>query len=511
MNWSLSLIPVYSVDFLGASLMLLLSYMAFMYARRFKSGAPDSVLASYLFWFCSTLVFLSISRAGGHLVKIFLFLEGENETWDRLAPLTGSLNTLSFAAVAVLTFYFPNVRGILDRIRRDARRLESANAELRTVQSELQLLNRTLEQRVEQRTRELRASEEKFRDLFESSRDMIFFCDHNGCIADINQSGVKLLGCQDKDAIVGTSLSAFFTEEEWERYYSALCTDGFVEDFETRIVRPDGTTAWVIISANRVKGEGGGCEGCEGIVKDVTAFKEMMEKLIYSEKMASVGQMAAGVAHEINTPLGIILGYTELLMDESQDPRIQEDLEVIQRQAKVCKRVVADLLQFSRQDVEGRLDAVDLNGMVRDTVAMVAHALEMNNIYIELSLAEGELLITGDRSRLSQVLVNLLNNAHDAIGKEGRVVIRSRQFNDPEMVELVVGDSGPGIPAHLQARIFDPFFTTKPVGHGTGLGLSVSYGIVKDHGGSISVESPPSEAELAKQGINTVFKLLFPR
>ncbi len=510
MSQGLSLVPVYLVDFGGACLMLLLSCTAFFYARRFKLAAPDSVLASYLFWLCSTLVFLSVSRAGGHLVKIFLFLEGKNEAWEHLAPVTGSLNTLAFAAVAVLTFYFPNVGGILARIKRDARKLRCANARLRKVQAALQALNQTLEHRVEQRTRELKASEEKFRNLFESSRDMIFFCDHDGTISDINNSGVQLLGCSTKEEILGRPLRSFFRDEEWEKYYETLCSEGFVADFEARWHRADGSYAWVIISANRIEGDGSKCGGCEGIVKDITALKEMMEKLVYSEKMASVGQMAAGVAHEINNPLGVILGYADLLAEELEDPAAREDLDVIKRQALVCKRVVSDLLQFSRQEEGGKRESFDLNGLVRDTVAMVAHAMEMHKIFIELSLSREELLITGDRSRLGQVLVNLLNNARDAIGEDGLVMITSRRLHEEGVVELVVADNGEGIPQELQAKIFDPFFTTKPVGQGTGLGLAVSYGIVEDHGGSITVESPPLDQELLRQGMSTAFRLRFP-
>ncbi len=507
MTSGLSLIPVYLVDFAGACLMVAFSVVSLVWARRLRDSAPESVLASYLFWLCGALVLLSLSRAGGHLLKIFLYLSGRNDIWQEVAPVTGGINTLSFAAVALLTFYVPNVGRITQRIKEDAQRLRRANARLRRVQEALRTLNRTLEERVEERTRELRESEEKFRHLFESSSDMIYFTDETGAITDINPSGVRLLGLESREAALGQPLRRFFTPEGWRRYSSSMEEVGRITELETQVVRADGSTAWVMISSNRI--EAGLEGGCQGIVKDITQYREMMEKLAYSEKMASIGQMAAGVAHEINNPLAVILGYTDLLLDEVEEPEVREELEVIKKQTLICRRIVSDLLQFSRQE-SGRVEEpFDLNLLVRDTVAMLAHPLEMNNISFELELCQEEIVITGDRGRMGQVLVNLVYNARDAMEGGGSIYLATRPLEGGGG-ELLVGDTGSGIPQEVLPRIFDPFFTTKPVGKGTGLGLAVSYGIVKDHQGTIEVESPPRDPGLVKRGIKTLFRLRFP-
>ncbi len=507
MAHGLSLIPVYLVDFGGACLMLGLSCAALVWAKRLKEAEPESILASYLFWLCGSLALLSVSRAGGHLVKIFLYLSGRNDIWRHIAPVTGGINTLSFAAVALLTFYFPNVGRIIQRVKEDAERIKMANLRLKRVQDALRLLNHTLEERVELRTRELRESQSRFRNLFQRTGDMIYFTDAEGRILDINPSGLRLLGLESREEALGRRLREFFPDEEWERYRSAMEREGVVTELETRLVRADGGEVWVMVSANPMKT--GGQEEWQGIVKDITQYREMMEKLAYSEKMASVGQMAAGVAHEINNPLAVILGYIDLMMDEVKEEKLAEDLEVVKRQALICRRIVSDLLQFARQDAAHTKAPFDLNLLVQETVAMVAHPLEMHNISFETDLCEGDLVITGDRGRIGQVLVNLIYNARDAMQQGGTIHCATTLLEDG-WVELVVADTGSGIEPEIQDRVFDPFFTTKPVGKGTGLGLAVSYGIVKEHGGTISLESPPNDQDLRERGFKTLFRLRFP-
>ncbi len=508
---SLPLYPVYLVDFLGSFLMLLLSFTAFRYAFALKRKFPQSVLFMYLFGLASAFVALSLSRSIGHMLRFIFIYAGVPEWWRDLAPISGGLNSICFVAVAVLTFVYPNVRKIIGLVRAEAEKLKQAKEELEKANTKLKELYHTLEEKVEQRTRELLASEQKFRRLFENSGEVIFFCDPRGCISDINPSGVRLLGFKNKDELIGRPMKEFFADErDWRQYMDTICAQGYIKDFEARLVSRDGSEKFVIITANTIVGEEGCKTGCEGIAKDITNYRKMTEKLIYSEKMASLGQLAAGVAHEINTPLGIILGYAQLLKKEFRDqPEIAEELGIIESQAEVCKKIVSDLLSFARssENTKGK-KWISLNDCVVQTVDMIRHTFELDNIQLKLHLATGLPEVWGDEDRIRQVILNLLNNSRDAIGKGGEIHLWT--YREDDFVVLEIGDTGTGIPPQIKDRIFDPFFTTKPPRQGTGLGLSVSYGIIEDHRGTIEAFSPPVLERHLKLGLKTVFIVRLP-
>jgi len=219
-------------------------------------------------------------------------------------------------------------------------------------------------------------------------------------------------------------------------------------------------------------------------------IKNYQEQLIHAQKMEAIGKMAGGVAHEINTPLGIILGYAQLLQDDI-DPKdeMMEEVRIIEKQAKVCRKIVADLLKFSRQ-TETAKSEMSINNSLLETIVLVEHTFSLDNVYIQTELDEEEKYIIGDPDKLRQVWLNLLNNAKDAMPEGGRILVRSQMDADKEMIVVSVADTGPGISERNMKKIFDPFFTTKSVGKGTGLGLSVSFGIIEDHDGRIRARSP---------------------
>ncbi len=229
--------------------------------------------------------------------------------------------------------------------------------------------------------------------------------------------------------------------------------------------------------------------------RDITMLKKFQEQLIQSQKMEDLGRLAGGIAHEINTPLGIILGYSQLLMDDIVDAETLEGMKIIEKQTKVCRKIVADLLGFARNS-QSISETVDINESIRKVTNLIEHIFFVNSIKLVFALDEGIPLLTGDEERLKQVWLNLLNNASDAIGKDGIIVVQSRCSEDGQSVEVSIADTGKGISTSNLTKIFDPFFTTKEVGKGTGLGLSVSFGIIKDHGGNISVQSPIPEGYL---------------
>ncbi len=217
--------------------------------------------------------------------------------------------------------------------------------------------------------------------------------------------------------------------------------------------------------------------------------KERSAALVQAEKMAALGRMAGGVAHEINNPLGGILAFVQLLVrDSGDDPDLRESLDTIEQCTLRCKAIVDNLLSFSRQPRLDARDAVDLNAVAEVAVTLVRLDPQAKDADLRLELQANLDRAWGQANLLEQVVVNLLQNALYASNKAGPVVVRTKADRDG-WVRLEVEDSGDGIPADVLPHIFEPFFTTKEVGQGTGLGLSICYGIVEEHGGELGVES----------------------
>jgi two-component system NtrC family sensor kinase len=223
-------------------------------------------------------------------------------------------------------------------------------------------------------------------------------------------------------------------------------------------------------------------------------LRRTQEQLLQSEKMSAVGQLISGVAHELNNPLTAILGYTQLLESEKLEPRVEEFILKLRKQAQRTQRIVQNLLSFARQHKPKRVH-VDLRSVLEDTIALRDYDLKVNNILVERDFDPEMPSVVADPHQLEQVYLNIINNAADAMmegGRGGR--LRINIFTDNGHLVTAFHDSGPGIfdPKH----VFDPFYTTKGVGKGTGLGLSICYGIVKEHGGEISAQNHPSGGAL---------------
>ena len=253
--------------------------------------------------------------------------------------------------------------------------------------------------------------------------------------------------------------------------------------------------------------------GVLSTARDITEMRSLYERVAHTQRLESLGQLAAGVAHEINTPLGIILGYAQLSTEDvPEGSELRENLVLIEKYARICKKIVADLLSFSRH-TESVLQPLDLNELICQISDIVEHTFGLDRITIIREPGAELPSVTGDREKLGQVIMNLLTNAHDAIGSDGRITIGSRFDREAGEAVIEVSDTGPGIPLGYRERIFEPFFTTKGVGKGTGLGLSVTFGIVKEHGGRIDVISPyvPPHAENGSDGQGgTLFSIRLP-
>ncbi len=255
----------------------------------------------------------------------------------------------------------------------------------------------------------------------------------------------------------------------------------------------------------------------EKIIERTKELEEAQAQLIQSEKMAAVGQLSAGVAHELNNPLGGILGYAQYTLEKMSRRKYNEvsekDFELYQKhlrdiedQARRCKTIVQNLLRFSRSATKIEMTDININEALLETISLIEHQLTMHKINLTTDL-KGEIpTIQGNSGMLQQVFTNIIINALHAMEGGGNLIIASRYA--PQLgefsgaVEVSFSDDGCGIPEDIQNNIFEPFFTTKEVGKGTGLGLSVSYGIIKDHGGEIKVES--------FEGCGTTFIIILP-
>jgi signal transduction histidine kinase/BarA-like signal transduction histidine kinase len=276
-------------------------------------------------------------------------------------------------------------------------------------------------------------------------------------------------------------------------FIERLSTEGVVTDYLLRMRRVDGSPVWVEVTAH--------ADGSrvEALIRNVSERKklddqsrDLYQQLLQAEKMAALGQTISGVAHELNNPLATILSWAERLSERTLDAPARRGVDIILGEAERAARIVRNLLTFARKRQSTRA-MIDLNAVVLDTLAVRAYDQRMNNITVITALASGLPQVFADAHQIQQVLLNLVINAEQAMLSsrgQGSMVIRTWHDADQDLVALEVSDDGPGVPADVKTKIFDPFFTTKEVGKGTGLGLTVAYAIVQEHGGRIRVETP---------------------
>ncbi len=506
---TLALWPTTIIDLSGSGLAIIITFTALRYSYYLIKIQPKNFLWGFLFYFTMAMCLFAVSRGVGHIIRILLVLTGKTHLWKELAPYSGGFNTLMIISVSAVTIYYHKGLEAYKAIRGEAKKLATANAKLEDYATKLKKINIDLEVMVEERTRDLSTSEKKFRHFFENSKDMVYFCGPGGEISDINPSGLRMLGYETMPQ--DFNLLTFFTDSKrMEQYLKIMREQGFVSEFDLQLKTKDGSTRYMLLTANAILDKDGNMIGCEGIAKDLTRIQNMTTRLISQEKMATVGQMAAGVAHEINTPLGVILGYSQLMMDDfAEDSEIYDNLRVIERQTKACRKIVADLLKFSRQSESAKKE-IYINEIIEEVLAVTEHNLNISHIQVIRKFTPDLPTLIGDTEKLRQVLINFLNNAHHAMEKGGKIYIITSYDSKSNEILATVEDTGSGIDDAIKSKIFDPFFTTKPVGQGTGLGLSVSYGIIRDHGGSISVESPVHDPKTGETSQGTAFHVRLP-
>jgi len=366
---------------------------------------------------------------------------------------------------------------------------------------------RSLRKQLAKKAEELKKSEEKYRSLIESTEDFIFTVDESGRFQSLNNFTASFFGGTPSQ-FLGKPISLLLSEEVASQQLKLI---RMVFEFGKSVrdefmVKTGEHYAWLSANLMPLKDEQERVISVLCIARDITENKKLESQLINTEKLASMGTLAAGVAHELNNPLGVMLGFTDLLLEKFEEgSQDYQDLKTIERHSLHCKQVVENLLSFARQG-EGESECCDINEAVHEIVRVVEHSLEMDHVELRKELASGLPRVKGDLRQMQQVFLNLINNAAAAMKGGGILEIKTALDAGQGKVRVTVRDNGHGIKEEHLENVFDPFFTTKSEGEGTGLGLFVSHGIVTKYEGTITCESITEEG--AKRPRGTTFTVL---
>lgn len=361
--------------------------------------------------------------------------------------------------------------------------------------------------------RELRRRNVFFHNLIDSSVDGIIAADMQGNIILFNQGAQSLLGYTEEETLSDFHVTQLYKEGIAYEVINRMRSleyggKGKLRHQELVVTHKNQQDIPVRFSGGIIYDNGQEI-ATYGIFTDLRAMHKIEEDLenthqmlMQSEKMAGLGRLAAGVAHEINNPMSGIMLYANMVLEDlGEDHELQEDLKTIIREAERCKVIVADLLEFSHQ-TSYEMDQLNLNDVITKTLGVLKNQPSFHNIRIDLKLETNLRPVFGNAIRLNQVVMNIMVNAAQAMPEGGTLTIVTQNRASSGIAEIAISDTGSGIDPELREKIFDPFFTTKKPGEGTGLGLSVSYAIVKEHQGTIRVtESSPA---------GTTFALRFP-
>lgn len=387
-------------------------------------------------------------------------------------------------------------------------------------------LSIALRQKLAQTERSLQRQKEYYRAIFENAEDPIYLIDQDYRFISMNMFTVEILRNLIASKTAQAAAATFGPEQLTGTRFTDILQDDdadFIEArlqsvFESKSPETFEHHSWVgdqqlhfntryipILSE-----DGNTVSSVLGISRDITEKKEIQHLIYNAEKLASLGTLAAGVAHEINNPLSVILGFADLLLARTErGTQAYDDLKIIEENCLNCKKIVENLMSFARV-TEGIEDVVDINNAINSVVRIVQSTLLTTKIELKLDSKEHLPTVRGDAREIQQVFFNLINNAVYAMRESGGV-LGIEAVEHSNSVEIRFMDHGTGIPRHVGDRIFDPFFTTKEVGEGTGLGLSVSYGILQKYGGSISYTSAAREETPEGQATGTTFVVTLPK
>jgi PAS domain S-box-containing protein len=349
-------------------------------------------------------------------------------------------------------------------------------------------------------------SEAKYKTLTESARDVIFTVNLRGRFTFLNEKAKEILDLEDNESLIGRSFTNILTRESRHTAFDTFKKIRAGEEtkaFEVTAIKGDEGSVSLGLILSPIMEEGL-LVGIHGIARDISYRKSLEAQLVQSGKLSSIGELATGIAHELNQPLMIIRGYAQLLSsDLKESDKYFKELELMEKHTGRMAKIISHLQAFARQDVPD-FTYVNLNDIIDSALFMVTEHLKLKNITVVKQYNEDLPHIYGDYNQLEQVLLNIITNARDAMEEMdgGKLMFTTDISDDKKFVTVSVSDEGSGIPEDRVKDIFNPFFTTKVVGKGTGLGLSISYGIIQSHNGMIDVDSRPGEG--------TTFKISLP-
>jgi len=447
-----------------------------------------------------TSIFVSCLIYGIYVVPIFYYDDISNKAY--FISANGFIISIIF--IALLTRYLSQQRlnnelGLQYDLEQQKHKLETYSTQL--------------EELVAERTRDLTISEQRYRALFDNANDGIAVIDKDGIIVNANRRFGELHGFE-RNALIGTNIRLLETEtQDNKKGWVGRVFEGEVLVVETEHYKKDGSRILLEVSSKAI--DIGGQLYIQSFHRDFTEKKRLQDQLFQSQKMESIGVLAGGIAHDFNNILSAILGHAELLHESSNlDETGKRRARTIENSARRAGTMITKLLSFAR---EGSFEIVplNLNTIVKDTVELLERTMVKRNVTITALYDESIPPVSGDGNHLEQVIMNLMVNAADAMSEGGTITVTTTLedlqkgaahvhplLNPGRYVILNVSDTGTGIPDEIKNNIFDPFFTTKKHGKGTGLGLAMVYGIVKEHKGVILVKT--------RVGEGTAFEIYLP-
>jgi PAS domain S-box-containing protein len=361
----------------------------------------------------------------------------------------------------------------------------------------------------------VRESEEKYRALFEDSKDVVFISSQAGRFLDINTAGVELFGYSSKKELLNIDLNKdlYISPADRMKYQAMLNDGGFVKDYEVDMKKKSGERLTVLISSSCFRNTKDNMIVYRGIIRDISEHKKLEQQLFHAQKMEAVGQLAGGVAHDFNNILTAIMGFSSLLQMKTKEDLTKDYTERILELSERATNLTQSLLAFSRKQLINPRPA-NINEIV-GTIGELLMRIIGEDIELKSTLSPQGMVVFVDRGQIEHVLMNLAANARDAMPDGGTLTISTTSIVlDGKFIEthgfgdignysmISVMDTGVGMNGLTRARIFEPFFTTKEVGKGTGLGLAMVYGIIKQHNGFINVYSEVGEG--------TIFRIYLP-
>ena len=389
-----------------------------------------------------------------------------------------------------------SIREMSVSLNKNQSEVENYKQELESKLIEISEKNLNLEKTYQ----ELYKTKNNLEKIVEHSKDIIITTDINGNIVEFNPEAEEKLGYK-KDVVIGEPASILYENPaERKEIMDFVNRFGVVRNREVHLLSKNGDVHHVSLTISQLKNDAGEIAGTVGISKDISEERMLQYKLIQSEKMAGIGTLASGIAHEINNPLAGILGMAEAILDENDLRKVNSYARDIVRYTLETTAIVKELLTYSRQTQNESISTIDMAVILENSIKMAKHTVDFSSITIISDMKKG-CWTSANAGEMQQVFINLIINAIHAMEEKGGKLILSCYKND-DSIKAVVTDTGIGIKKDYLSQIYNPFFTTKPVGKGTGLGLYVVYKIVTKYNGHIDV--------ISDEGKGTSFVLTFP-